>query len=1279
MHRLWEPILEPLLDSLQPRVIVEVGAAEGHNTRNLLEFARRNGAVVHVIDPSPAFKVDDWESTYGDLLQFHGLPSLEALPSIEDAEVVFIDGDHNWHTVYNELATLAEVSKDGQFPVVVLHDVAWPYGRRDLYYEPDRIPEPHRQPYRQAGIRPGREDLDPDGGLNFHLRNAVVSGGPRNGVLTAIEDFIHDNDGVGFLVVPGFHGVAIVFPLNATSLSERTSEFLRSVRLEPPIGELLERLEWQRVKGVVEVGDLARELAARSRANQETGDALEAAEARATGLQRRLESAEAVGERLAQQLSRSEKTAASARRSLDVLQRRRSVRMALRLARLFRPAILALRSLRKLLGRRVKGRDDRTVGRPRLTVPQVVQGVEATRQRRYPIDGPLVSVIVLTRNGADRLRILFEALGRSEYKNFEVIVIDNASTDHTSGVLTAEWPFSLRAEVNDQNVSFSRGNNQGVAVAQGELLLFLNNDVEPFVDTWLAAMVDAIEDPDTAPAAVGAVLVYPEIGDPARDLTVQHTGVRFGFRASAPHAYNMASPDPTDPDLTGVRQVPGVSAAAMMVRRSTFDAVGGFALGYVYGAEDVDLCLKLSRFGPLMVQGDAVLWHHESATQATLPPEQVRAQRRLNWRQYAEAWGPTITRSVRRDRLIGSGRWTGAGGPPKVAITLTEDNPEKGYGDYYTAHELGDALEAAGWEVHYAERFRDRWYELPDDLTMVVGLLDSFDVRTVGSEVVRVAWVRNWVDRWLDRGWLSAYDVVVVGSDSAKRAIARAGRFDPPVLPLAANTERFGPGPAVSEFVADYVFTGNNWGAERSLLTMLEVRPGERFAVYGKDWDRDPRAKQYWRGHLEYGRLPELYRSVKIVLDDTAGPTISHGFLNSRVFDALAAGALVVTNNRAGSDELFDGLLPVYEDAESLRALLDHYLANEGERIALVESLRHRVLAEHTYDQRAIQFIELAKHVVEAPRLAVKIGAPDPETAHHWGDFHFANSLVRAMSKQGFVGEVHLLPDWDLPSHQMSDVVIHLRGLSRYRPKPSAVNVLWVISHPEDVTEEEANSFDLVCVASRLLAESWQERLDVPVVYLPQATDALRFGTAQVDEDLLSDVLFVGNTRNQRRVAVDWAVQAGLPLTVYGLGWERKLPRGCWLGRYFPNDRLGDLYASAKVVLNDHWPDMRRFGIVSNRVLDVLGAGGVVVSDETGGLPELLGDAIPTFRNEQELSKVVGRLLSDASERQALAEQGRGTVLGAHTFEHRAQQLNDLIGALLEGRAKDVDGHRFEL
>ena len=108
-----------------------------------------------------------------------------------------------------------------------MHDVCWPYGRRDLYYAPERIPEEFRQPYAQRGIRPGTDSVLPHGGINPRHDNALVEGGPRNGVMTALDDFIAEYDRpLRRLVLPVYFGLAIVVEEDAPRRASPSSRAL---------------------------------------------------------------------------------------------------------------------------------------------------------------------------------------------------------------------------------------------------------------------------------------------------------------------------------------------------------------------------------------------------------------------------------------------------------------------------------------------------------------------------------------------------------------------------------------------------------------------------------------------------------------------------------------------------------------------------------------------------------------------------------------------------------------------------------------------------------------------------------------------------------------------------------------------------------------------------------------------------------------------------------------------------------------------------------------------
>lgn len=189
----WDSVVRPLLVALMARVLVEVGTAFGGTTTRMLEWAGAHNGVMHAIDPAPHPKLDldELRRQYGDAFVFHRALSLDALTRIRDPDFVLIDGDHNWYTVSQELRLLERMSR--QWPTTFLHDIGWPYGRRDMYYDPAGIPPDHRQPYERSGLLKGCSRLSPDG-INKHLANAAHEGGGRNGVLTAVEDFMEESN-----------------------------------------------------------------------------------------------------------------------------------------------------------------------------------------------------------------------------------------------------------------------------------------------------------------------------------------------------------------------------------------------------------------------------------------------------------------------------------------------------------------------------------------------------------------------------------------------------------------------------------------------------------------------------------------------------------------------------------------------------------------------------------------------------------------------------------------------------------------------------------------------------------------------------------------------------------------------------------------------------------------------------------------------------------------------------------------------------------------------------
>jgi hypothetical protein len=233
-------ILLSCLDAVQARSVAEVGAFMGELTRLLMLWADSVGGNVVAIDPSPHKDLEQLERERDDLMLIRET-SHEALAHIPLTDAIILDGDHNYYTLSEELRIIAERVGEGQIPLLLLHDVGWPHGRRDDYYVPERIPAEHRQPIAPNSSVYPDEDGTQYSGLPYRYP-AAHEGGPRNGVLTAGEDFVAQHERLHLAVVPAFFGLGVIW--------DRTSphaEALTQVVGAWDRNPLLSRLERNRV------------------------------------------------------------------------------------------------------------------------------------------------------------------------------------------------------------------------------------------------------------------------------------------------------------------------------------------------------------------------------------------------------------------------------------------------------------------------------------------------------------------------------------------------------------------------------------------------------------------------------------------------------------------------------------------------------------------------------------------------------------------------------------------------------------------------------------------------------------------------------------------------------------------------------------------------------------------------------------------------------------------------------------------------------------------------
>ena len=257
---------------------------------------------------------------------------------------------------------------------------------------------------------------------------------------------------------------------------------------------------------------------------------------------------------------------------------------------------------------------------------------------RYDIkEYKLVSIIIPTKDLADTLDVCLKSIfTKTTYPNYEVIVIDNGSTEAKTFNCFENWqqqqPDRFKYYTYDVPFNYSQINNYAVKKAEGDYLLFLNNDTEVITPDWIEAMVEQAQRESIG--AVGSLLLYP-------DDTVQHAGVVLGIGGVAGHSHKnfpVAVPGYIS-QLISTNNYSAVTAACLMCRRDVFEEVGGFETKLAIAFNDVDFCLRIVERGYRNIYlPHVVLYHYESKSRGyeNTPAKQARFAKEVSYMR--EKW-----------------------------------------------------------------------------------------------------------------------------------------------------------------------------------------------------------------------------------------------------------------------------------------------------------------------------------------------------------------------------------------------------------------------------------------------------------------------------------------------------------------------------------------------------------------------------------------------------------------------------------------------------------------
>jgi GT2 family glycosyltransferase len=257
----------------------------------------------------------------------------------------------------------------------------------------------------------------------------------------------------------------------------------------------------------------------------------------------------------------------------------------------------------------------------------------------YPLARrPLVSVIIPNRDEPEALAKCVASVFRSRYAHRELLIVENGSRrpETFAYYRTLERHANVRLLTWQRPFNYAAINNWAAALARGEVLLLLNNDVEAINADWIERMLEHALRPEVG--AVGAKLYYP-------DDTIQHAGVGLGIHGVAGHVYRGYPRHARGPGnrLVTVQNVSAVTAACLMLRRDVYREAGGLDEDFAVTMNDIDLCLKLR------CRGYAVLWtpfaelyHFESRTRgpADTLDKRVRLEKEADLMHLK--WGPIL-------------------------------------------------------------------------------------------------------------------------------------------------------------------------------------------------------------------------------------------------------------------------------------------------------------------------------------------------------------------------------------------------------------------------------------------------------------------------------------------------------------------------------------------------------------------------------------------------------------------------------------------------------------
>ncbi len=558
---------------------------------------------------------------------------------------------------------------------------------------------------------------------------------------------------------------------------------------------------------------------------------------------------------------------------------------------------------------------------------------------------PFISVII-SNYDTKYLSILLDYFSSDEdYPNFEIIVVD-MDNNTASSVVNNYESLSILILSGENYVSL---NNIASHKANGDYLLFLDSSCIVF-----QGLLSKLMNIYLSKKNIGILGVH-QIDPDCTNTTHEN----YSYKTESEGFYFKVDGDYIEPfyknhakvvsfDKNNISHVIGVPKSCLFIKKSIF-MEEEFSEKYSEKYMDIDLSLKLYKKGYENYVTSSIKIYHKPNNCINNNDHEV----------FHKLWDKYIYGEFYQDKINSNNLFSDK--PLTVAFVVTQSDANTTAGDYFTALTLAKNIKSFGWNIKYLSQNSNdhkNWYFIDADIDVVISLLDRYNLNKIyskNSNLVTIAWLRNWFERWTDQSYFDNYDIILASSKKSCDFIEEKTLKKAHLYPLATDPSMFNQDICVNQdYICDYCFTGSYWGSNRDIIQCLN--PDEldyTFNLYGINWEHISKLKDYIKGFVSYEQIPEVYSSTKIVLDDANHVTREFGSVNSRVFDTLASGKLVLTNGSIGNEELFNGKIPEYHSESELKSKLRYYLENQNIMEEKISQLQKIVLEKHTYQSRA--------------------------------------------------------------------------------------------------------------------------------------------------------------------------------------------------------------------------------------------------------------------------------------------------------------------------------------